>query len=154
MKWIAARPGFVDRWHDDDIDAAEYVVDEFDNVDGPFDTARVLLLEADPLALATVDRLHDDGWAHDPPHWRGESLRAFAEALGHVPDTRGPQDGFWRLDDAAVETVTPKLSWVSRQADRPIEVRRQSILAEWNTARQLHNFLAEAFDKGNEVIAD
>ena len=59
-----------------------------------------------------------------------------------------------RLDDAAVETVTPKLSWVSGQADRPIEVRRQSILAEWNTARQLHNFLAEALDKGNEVIAD
>jgi len=154
MRWLAARPGLVERWYDDDIDPEEFVVDEFDNVDEPLDTARVLLFEADPLALATVDKLHDEGWGNDPPHWRGESLRALAEALGHIPDTRGPQDGFWRLDHAAVEAVTPRLSWTSRQADRPVEVRRQAILAEWNTARQLHNFLTGAIEAGNEVIAD
>ena len=154
MKWIAARPGFVELWFDDDVDPDEYVVEEFDNVEGPFDTARVLLFEADPQALATVDRLHDEGWGHEPPHWRGESLRAFADALAHVPDTQGPQDGFWRLDDAAVDAVTPKLAWVSRHADRPVEVRRETVLAEWNSARQLHNFLADALKAGHDVIAD
>jgi hypothetical protein len=154
VKWIAARPGFVERWYEDDVDPGDYVVDEFDNVDAPLDVARVLLGEADPPALTVVDKLHDEGWSHDPPHWSGERLRAFRDALGRIPDTRGPQEGYWRLDDAAVEALSGKLSWTRRYADSPVEARRQSVKAEWNTARQLHTFLAEAVAAGYEVIAD
>ena len=143
MKWIAAHPEFVDLWYDD-LEPDDFVVDEYDNVDGPIEVLRVLLGAADAEALARFDRVYDDGFTHDPPNWTDERLLALRDALSAVPDPAGPREGFWALADETVVALAPQLSWTSRYVGRPADVLRGSILAEWDTARTLHAFVDRA----------
>jgi hypothetical protein len=114
----------------------------------------VLLGAADPEALATFDRLHDEGWRERPPHWAGERLLAFREALAAVPDPDAPREGLWRLDDATVEDLTATLPWTRQFASSSLAERRSSVEAEWHTARTLYRFVDEAIGDGLVVIAD
>jgi hypothetical protein len=150
------RPGLLERWYDDDdeLDMDDWQVDEIPKVDEAVHVARVLLGAADPAALAVFDRLHDGGWALRPPHWSGERLRAFSEALGRIPEPGEPATGYWALGDDTVTELTPKLPWSSRYVDSPMATRRESILAEWMTARNLYLFLAQALAAGNDVVVD
>lgn len=153
MKWIAAHPDFVDLWFDD-LDPADFVVEEYDNVQSPIEIARVLLGQADPGALARFDRVYDGGFDTAPPHWAGERLIELRDALAAIPDTRGPHEGFWRLDEATLAEVAPKLPWTKQYAGKPAELLRESVWAEWNTARTLHAFADRAVSSGLVIIWD
>ena len=155
MKWIAAHPEFVDLWYDDvDIETGDFIVEEYDNVDLPVQTARVLLGAADPHALERFDRIRGDGYGKRPPHWADDSLLALRDVLAVIPDPSQPRAGVWRLDDPVVDDLTGKLPWTRRFADEPLAERRQSIEAEWLTARTLHTFVEKAVSDGLVVIAD
>ena len=154
MKWIAARPGLVELWNEHEFEADEWVVDILRNVDDVVHIARVILGDADAESLAEFDRLHKEGWTEDPPHWSGRRLRAFSEAAGRIPDMADKPGGYWKLSDETVTGLVPKLPWSSRYVDSPMEVRRESIKAEWANARALHWFLARASAAGLVVIAE
>jgi hypothetical protein len=144
----------VEHWDDEEFDIDDWRVAILPKVDDVVHTARVLLGEADPDALTEFDRLHQEGWADDPPHWSGDRLRAFSEAAGRIPDLAARPGGYWELSDETVTELTPKLPWSSRYVESPVSVRRESIKAEWLNARQLHVFLARALAAGNEVIPE
>ena len=153
MKWIAAHPEFVDLWYDD-LEPDDFVVDEYDNVDGPIEVLRVLLGAADAGALARFERVYDDGFAQDPPNWAGDRLLALRDALSAVPDTSAPREGLWELADETVVALAPTLPWTSRYVGRPADVLRESILAEWHTARTLHAFVDRAVTDDLAIIWD